>query len=244
MRLLFLASIIPPSANPENGFSVADTVPSSENLVAANTNPPEEAAPSVVTRHESSPSDAIGENRAGVDMEGEAPEPYASDSAGSAMDESSGSSSTDSTSDSEDSSEDSDEGPSEGPEAAMDEQADGNASTEHHPGTFPEYEPQLLMGADSGKDPVFGVQGDERQVSRASSVASEAYEPPEPEPDSGSAVSEYVPAGPGNEEPDMTEPFPNQPQTDESLTGNVQEIGVNLGGTAQVGPLEDNSKLL
>lgn len=243
MRLLFLASIIPSSVNPENGFSVADTVTSSENLVPANTKP-EERAPPVITCHESSPSDAMGENRAGVDMEGEAPEPYASDSAGSAMDESSGSSSTDSTSDSEDSSEDSDKSPSEGPEAAMDEQADGNASTEHHPGTFPEYEPQSLMGAESGKDPVFGVQGDERQVSRASSVASEAYEPPEPEPDSGSAVSEYVPAGPGNEEPDMTEPFPSQPQTDESLTGNVQEIGVNLGGTVQVGPLEDNSKLL
>lgn len=244
MCFLFLASIIPPSANPENGFSVADTVASSENIVPANTNPPEETAPPVITGHESNLSDAMGEDRASVDMEGEAPEPYASDSAGSAMDESSGSSSTDSTSDSEDSSEDSDEGPSEEPEAAMDEEADGNATTEHHPSTFPEDEPQSLMGTETGKEPEFSVQGDERQISRASSVASEAYEPPEPEPDSGSAVSEYVPAGPGNEEPDMTEPFPSQPQTDESLTGNVQEIGVNLGGSVQVGPLEDNSELL
>lgn len=222
---------------------MAHTVASSENPVLENTKSPEEAAPPVIAEHESSLSDAAGENCAGLNME-EAPEPYASDSAGSAMDESSGSSSTDSTSDSEASSEDSDEGPSEEPEVAMDERADGNANTEHHPSTLPEGEPQSSIEAESGKEPVSGVQEDEHQVSRASSAASEAYEPPEPEPDSGSAVSEYVPAGPGNEEPDMTEPFPSQPQNDESLTGNVQEIGVNFGGSAQVGPLEDNTKLL
>lgn len=159
------------------------------------------------------------------------------------MDESSGSSSSDTSSDSEDSSEDSDEEEQES-QAAMDERADGNVNAGHHTGNLPGDESQSAMEVEPGKESESGAQGDERHVSRASSVASEAYEPPEPEADSGSAISEYVPAGPGNEESDMTEPFPSQPQTDESLTGNVQENGVNSGGNVQVGPLEDNSKLL
>lgn len=195
-------------------------------------------APPEVAERDPSPHHTA-ESRNAVDLERGAPQPDASDSADSAMDESTDSSSTDSTSDSEDSSQGSEESAPEEPELAVDEQAENRTSTEYHPRILPWHEPQIPAEVGTG-----GHREDGRQVLRASSVASEAYEPPEPEPDSGSVDSEYIPAGPSHEEPDITEPFPNQPQTDESLTGNVQEIGADSSGRVQVGPLEDDSRIL
>lgn len=198
----------------------------------------ETTAPPKVAEHEPELYHKADESRNVVDLEGGAPQPDASDSAESAMDESTDSSSTNSTSDSEDSSQGSDESPPEEPGPAMNEQAGNRRSTEYHPHILPRHEPQIPMEAGT-RD-----REDEVQVSRASSVASEAYEPPEPESDSSSVDSEYVPAGPSHEGPDMTEPFPNQPPTDDSLTGNVQEIGADSSGRVQVGPLEDDLRIL
>lgn len=199
----------------------------------------ETTAPPEVAEHESDPYNTTDESRNVVDIEGGAPQADASDSAESAMDESTDSSSTNSTSDSEDSSQGSDRSPPEEPGPAMNEQAENRRSTEYHPHILPRHELQIPMEAGTRDR-----EDDEVQVSRASSVASEAYEPPEPESDSSSVDSEYVPAGPSHEGLDMTEPFPNQPPTDESLTGNVQEIGADSSGRVQVGPLENDSRIL
>lgn len=176
------------------------------------------------------------DNRIAEDAVGFEREPsniYSSDSTGSEMDESSDSSSTDSsTSDSRESSQEPDVPDSEHSlDQGMENPAVDEQETEHRQHTLPE-------NAQVSTD---GQAGDgERQVSPAVSASSEGYEPPEP--DSGSVDSEYSPFSPnvpGRGESDVSRiPHPDQSQSDEPLTGNIQELGADSTGHVQVGPLE------
>ena len=184
-----------------------------------------------------------------VEPETEVSHAYEFDSTGSSMDESSDSSSTGSVSDSQEELDEpipSNDLPQVTEEPTVDEQAENDQSAD--------YASTLPQGstADSREEESSTSDSqaeNDRQASRASSVASEAYEPPEPDPDSGSVGSEYTPpfspVFPGPEESEMSpNPLPNLPQAVEPLTGKVQEMGADSRGHAQVGPLDYNRPIL
>lgn len=168
-----------------------------------------------------------------VDLERELSNTYSSDSTGSEMDESSDSSSTDSsTSDSRESSQEPNVPDSERSlDGGMENPDVDEQENEHRKRTLSEHA-QVSTDDQAGDG--------ERQVSPAVSASSEGYEPPEP--DSGSVDSEYSPLSPivpGREESDVSRiPHPDQSQSDEPLTGNIQELGADSTGHVQVGPLE------
>ena len=226
---------------------------SGQKEVGVDAESPEEAdstrqEPQAGIDHASTLSGQSNDNTA-VEPETEASHAYESDSTGSSMDESSDSSSTGSVSDSQeelDVATSSNDLPYVTEEPTVDEQAENDLSADYDPGTLPEH---AKGSTDISPEEASSSSGsraeNDRQASRASSVASEAYEPPEPEPDSGSVGSEYTPpfspVFPGPEESEMSpKPLPNQPQAEEPLTGNVQEMSADSRGHVQVGPLDYN----
>ena len=230
---------------------------SGQKEVGVDAESPEEAdstrqEPQAGIDHASTLSGPSNDNTA-VEPETEASHAYESDSTGSSMDESSDSSSTGSVSDSQeelDVATSSNDLPYVTEEPTVDEQAENDLSADYDPGTLPEH---AKGSTDISPEEASSSSGsraeNDRQASRASSVASEAYEPPEPEPDSGSVGSEYTPpfspVFPGPEESEMSpKPLPNQPQAEEPLTGKVQEMGADSRGHAQVGPLDYNRPIL
>lgn len=186
-----------------------------------------------------------------VEPETEASHAYESDSTGSSMDESSDSSSTGSVSDSQEELDEpipSNALPHVTEEPTVDEQAENDQNADYS-STLPEHAQGSTDDSREEESSTSGQAENDRQASRASSVASEAYEPPEPDPDSGSVGSDYTPpfspVFPGPEESEMSpKPLPNQPQAEEPLTGKVQEMGADSRGHAQVGPLDYNRPIL
>lgn len=253
--VLSLASNLPPTTCDNFDISMPDvSLPKQENR--ADAEPPKETGstqqePQAAIDRASALSGPSNDNTA-MEPETEASHAYESDSTGSSMDESSDSSSTGSVSDSQEELDEaipSNDLPQVTEEPTVDEQTENDQSADY-PSTLPEHAQGSTDNSPEEESSISGSQAEnDGQASRASSVASEAYEPPEPDPDTGSVGSEYTPpfspVFPGPEESEIyPKPLPNQPQAEEPLTGKVQEMGADSRGHAQVGPLDYNWPIL
>lgn len=167
-----------------------------------------------------------------------------SESEGSAMDESSDSAIADSAS----MEETSDEPPTQGVADTEDLEkgrATGQDDTSYDisdklPHPLPE-RPRFAgveSHADGRVDVTNQEQEPESQASPESSDGSEAYEPPEPDPDTAAHSPHFSPAPPGPEDTVNSGRQLEQPHADRPLTGNAQDLDSDSRAFLQVGPLD------
>lgn len=114
-------------------------------------------------------------------------------------------------------------------------------TSDNHHDSLPE-RPRFIIPMDAHPDSDISVGKVDNRASREPSVASEAYEPPEPETSADSGDEAYTPpfspaSGPA-EPSDVSAPSIDQPQTDKPLTGKVQPFDSDAQHVREVGHLD------